>query len=89
MNKEGEVSMKKFIPLIIVALCTQLIAMFMWGQYVWLSKLSMGGVSGTPLGQIQPTLWFVFVLEIILLAYCFQKNNEGFKSCGKLLGRRS
>lgn len=69
-------SMKKFIPLIIVALCTQLMAMIMWGEYVWLSRLSFGGAVGSKLENIQPLLWFVFILEIILLAYCFRKNNE-------------
>ncbi|MBE1553827.1 hypothetical protein [Sporosarcina limicola] len=68
--------MKKFIPLVIVALCTQLMVMIMWGEHVWFSKLAFGSVEGTRLGQIQPTLWFVFVLEIILLAYCFKKHNE-------------
>ncbi len=67
-------SMKKFIPLVIVALCTQLMAMIMWGEYVWFNELAFGSVDGTRLGQIHPTLWFVFVLEIILLAYCFRKE---------------
>ena len=75
--EKGEKRMKRFIPLIIVALCTQLMAMIMWGEYVWLSKLPMGGgVLGKPLEQIHPMLYFVFVLEIILLAYCFRKNKE-------------
>ncbi len=75
-ERKGEMNMKKFIPLIIVALCTQLMAMIMWGEHVWLSELALGSVEGTRLGQIQPTLWFVFVLEIILLAYCFGKKSE-------------
>lgn len=69
-------SVKKFIPLVIVALCTQLMAMIMWGEYIWFSELTFGSVEGTPLGQIHPMLWFVFVLEIILLGYCFKQNNE-------------
>ena len=70
-------SLKRFIPLVIVALFTQLLAIIIWGEYVWLSKLAMGSVGGTPLEQIQPALWFVFITEIILvilLAIYFKKN---------------
>ncbi|MFC5602782.1 hypothetical protein [Sporosarcina koreensis] len=63
--------MKRFIPLVIVVLFTQLLAMIMWGEYVRLSNIKMGfAIVGT---QIQPTLWFVFVIEIILLVICFKK----------------
>ncbi|MCM3638454.1 hypothetical protein M3152_12155 [Sporosarcina luteola] len=67
--------MKRFIPLVIVALFTQLLAIIIWGEYVWLSKIAVGfSVGGTPLGHIQPALWIAFVIEIILLAIYFKKN---------------
>jgi len=71
-------SLKRFIPLVIVALFTQLLAIIVWGEYVWLSKIAVGfSVGGTPLAHIQPALWFAFVTEIILvilLAIYFKKN---------------
>lgn len=50
----------------ILGLFTQLIAIVVWGEYVWLHKLSNGGVGGTPLGQIQPAIWWLLAIEIIL-----------------------
>ncbi|OLP65155.1 hypothetical protein BACPU_16890 [Bacillus pumilus] len=67
-------SLKRFKPFVIVALFTQLLAIIIWGEYVWLSKLALGSVEGIPIGHIQPALWFVFVTEIILLALYFKKN---------------
>jgi len=67
-------SLKRFIPLVIVALFTQLLAIIIWGEHVRLSKLAFGSVQGTPLDHVQPALWFVFVTEIILLAIYFKKN---------------
>jgi len=50
----------------VLGLFTQLIAIIMWGEYVWLSKLSQGGVGGTPLEQIQPVFWVLIIIEIVL-----------------------
>ncbi|GKV70349.1 hypothetical protein NCCP2716_28470 [Sporosarcina sp. NCCP-2716] len=64
---------------IVVAIITQFIAVAMWGEYVWMHRLSNGGVGGTPLGQIQPIIWWLLAVEIlalILIAYFHkQKNN--------------
>ena len=71
-------SLIRFIPLVIVVLFTQLLAIIIWGEYVWLSKLAAGSVGGTPLEHIQPALWFVFVTEIILiiLSAIYLKKND-------------
>ncbi|MFX3675025.1 MAG: hypothetical protein ACE3JQ_11340 [Paenisporosarcina sp.] len=69
--------MKRFLLLVILALSTQLIAIIMWGEYVWLYRSTNGGVSGTPLGQVQPILWFIIVLEFILfITFYFKRKNE-------------
>lgn len=61
--------MIRFLTFTILALATQIMAIIMWGEYVWLFKLANGGVGGSPLGQIQPVLWIIIVIEIILFAF--------------------
>lgn len=63
----------------ILGLFTQLIAILMWGEYVWLSKLASGGVGGTPFEQIQPVFWFLIITEIIsftITAIYFSKKEK-------------
>ncbi|GGJ77419.1 hypothetical protein [Virgibacillus salexigens] len=63
----------------ILGLFTQLIAIIMWGEHVWLYKFANGVVGGTPLGQIQPVFWILIVIEIILfivIAMIFKKSEE-------------
>ena len=45
---------------------TQLIAIIMWGEYVWLYKMAHGGVGGTPLAEIQPIFWLLLGIEIVV-----------------------
>lgn len=62
----------------VLAMITQFIAVAMWGEYVWMQRLSNGGVGGTPLGQIQPIIWWLLAVEIlvlILIAY-FHKQRK-------------
>lgn len=60
--------MIKFLSFVVFALFTQVIGIIMWGEYVWLYKFANGGVSGTPLGQIQSILWVILVVEGFLFA---------------------
>ena len=61
--------MVKTISFFIAVLVTQLIAIIMWGEHVWLYKFANGGVGGSPVGQIQPILWVILVIEAILFIY--------------------
>jgi uncharacterized membrane protein len=61
--------MVKIISFFISVLVTQLIAIIMWGEHVWLYKFANGGVGGSPVGQIQPILWVILVIEAILFIF--------------------
>lgn len=50
----------------ILAFFTQLIAIAMWGEYVWLSRVSNGGIVGTPIEQVQPVIWWLLAIEVLL-----------------------
>jgi len=58
--------MLKILSFFIAVLVTQLIAIIMWGEHVWLYKFANGGVGGSPVGQIQPILWLILIIEAIL-----------------------
>ncbi|MBB4825031.1 putative membrane protein [Sporosarcina luteola] len=45
---------------------TQLIAIIMWGEYVWLYRFANGGVGGTPLESVQPIFWLLLLIEIVV-----------------------
>lgn len=64
--KKGGVILINFLSLVVLALSTQIIGIIMWGEYVWLYRFANGGVGGTPLEQIQPILWVIIVVEVIL-----------------------
>lgn len=56
---------------------TQLIAIVMWGEFVWLNKVSNGGVGGTPLGQIQPVIWWLLAFEVVIfIGVAIFKNQQ-------------
>ena len=38
----------------LIMLVTQIMLVFIWGEYVWLYKFSNGGVGGTITDQINP-----------------------------------
>ncbi len=64
---------------LILGLFTQLIAIVMWGEQVWLYKFVNGSVGGTPLGQIQHIFWVLIVIDIILfivITMIFNKREE-------------
>lgn len=65
LPREG-IEMLKIISFFIAVLVTQLIAIIMWGEHVWLYKFANGGVGGSPVQQIQPILWLILIIEAIL-----------------------
>ncbi|WP_339289518.1 hypothetical protein [Ureibacillus sp. FSL K6-0786] len=50
----------------LVSIITQLIVIIMWGEFVWLTKFTNGGVGGTAIEQVNPILWFLVALEFII-----------------------
>ncbi len=51
----------------------------MWGEHVWLYKFANGGVGGSPVGQIQPILWLILIIEAImfvLLAVSYKRKTN-------------
>lgn len=69
--------MVKLISIYIIVLITQLIAIILWGEHVWLSKFANGGVGGSPLGQVQPVLWVLLIIEVILfICLAFDYNRK-------------
>ncbi|MEC5422540.1 hypothetical protein QGM71_03415 [Virgibacillus sp. C22-A2] len=71
--------MVKKISFFITVLVTQLIAIIMWGEHVWLYKFSNGGVGGSPVEQIQPILWVILIIEatlFILLAVDYKRKTN-------------
>ncbi|WP_371069263.1 hypothetical protein [Sediminibacillus sp. JSM 1682029] len=71
--------MTRLLILLILTLSTQLIAIIMWGEYVWLYKFANGGVSGTPIGQVQFILWIIWFVELVSLFFValYHKKNKG------------
>ena len=69
----------KLLASLIFVFFTQLLIIIMWGEYVWLFKFSNGGVGGSPLQQVQPILWVVLSIELLLgiavARYAFNKND--------------
>ena len=59
--------MIKYITLSVIAVFTQIIALIMWGEFVWLYRFANGGVGGTPIEQIQPIFWWIMFIEVIIL----------------------
>ncbi|MFC4559270.1 hypothetical protein ACFO3D_13810 [Virgibacillus kekensis] len=57
--------MIKMISWMTLAVCTQLLAMVMWGHYVKLNS----GYSNTVIGSIHPFLWLILFMEIILFIF--------------------
>lgn len=72
--------MFKYIILSVLTVSTQLIAIFIWSEYVWLYKFANGGVGGTAMDHVQPVFWWIIVFEVIMLssliAYKRKKNAE-------------
>lgn len=63
--------MSRLLIVCILVVFTQLFAIIMWGEYVWLYKFANGGVGGTPLGQVQVIFWWILIIEILLFLFFF------------------
>lgn len=79
LNKNMEwkgIEMLKLISFFIAVFVTQLIAIIMWGEHVWLYKFAHGGVGGSPIDQIQPIFWLILIIEAILFGLLIASFNR-------------
>ena len=71
--------MKKFTPIFVMVWFTQLIGIIMWGEYVWLTRFSIGGVGGTPMEKVRPIFWIILIIELLWFIYVvlLEKKERG------------
>ncbi|QAS51297.1 hypothetical protein [Halobacillus litoralis] len=67
--------MLKYIILSVLAVSTQLIAIFIWSEYVWLYKFANGGVGGAAIDHIQPVFWWIIAIEIFTISSLIAYKN--------------